>query len=1129
MQKETFDPNAYADTIHTPNVDGSAQTLPSKRDALSSNNSSKPSSSSNAEASAPRTNSPARALSNPSLTEVHGEPYLRLEELGRGGLGRVTKAQDTRLGRVVAIKELLRNKGIARERFLREAFITAKLQHPGVVPIYEAGFWPSGEPFYAMKMIAGKSFEKIIKETSTFHQRLALLPHVLAACETIAYAHHHQIIHRDLKPHNIIVGEFGETVVIDWGLAKELHQPDINQADEHEEHAPYREQAEAALTQTGEIMGTPAYMPLEQAEGKPVNQRADVYSLGAILYHLLTGQPPYIGKKSVQVLRSLLENDPTPIRERAPEAPSALRAIVEKAMSRDEEKRYPSAKELADDLKKYLSGQLVGAHQYSLSEQLKLWVQRNQKAFWVGCIATLTLILGGSVSVWKIMEARDTAEEQRSEAQKQRSLAQENEQLALTAAIKERARSLSDTRTAARLLLEKNPSEAIHKMHQLVSDFPEYQDWSALRLLASDALSRGVPITLKEHASRINAIELSSDGRFVSASGDGVTLWSPSGELLRSFPGVASGAIITAQLSPDGEKIALISEPKDVHIINANTGESQRLEGHSDLVTELAFVSNERLLTAGEDKSIRSWNLSNMMGEILTQQKSVITDLKVSSDGRWAGVALRDGSIVRVSLLDGSDDLLGKHAGGATRVSLSPDGALLASAGLDGLIQLWDIHQKKKLRELSGHAYAVETLRFSPDGAQLLSSGMDATIKSWPIQKCIKESCEAKVLDGFRGFVRSMSFSSDGRLVAVGSSDQQIRIWDLATLQLYRTLRGHTDEVRVVRFSPSQPLLFSGGADRKLLKWSLSELTEKTLYAPTTTGWLSYSPSGKQIVASGLDGALYLFDVISGERIDLKQHQTPAMVVNFSSIDEQMLSGDASGEIIWWSKNEVKKRFAAHQGPVVDVRFSPDGERAASVGLDLTLKLWELESGESKSVPLKDFAQNIDFSPDGERIAWIDYSATIHFLSTDTMKELPGFTIGERGESASLRFSPDGSRVAVSCGSPEIQIWSLSSTPRLLTTLKGHLYRINSLEFSPKGDELVSTSNDGTARLWDITSGESRALPGLGVMVFSATFSPDGTHVAYTGEEQQIHIVANTLPKGEELSRWISSRAQHMQ
>ena len=286
----------------------------------------------------------------PELTEVGREYYERGREIGRGGMGRVVLARDLRLGRAVAIKELLDSR--LQERFEREARLTARLEHPAIVSVHEAGRWPSGEPFYAMKYVAGRPLHQVIAETATLAQRLSLLPHFITVSEAIAYAHSEGVVHRDLKPHNILVGAFGETVVIDWGLAKELLR-------DGDDTGGGSGSGSEPLTVAG--AGTPAYMPPEQARGEAPDVGVDIYALGATLHHILAGEPPGPGT-----------------RELPDEVPAELRAIVRKAMMPERADRYRSAAELVEELKRFQTGQLVRAHRYSPAALARRWLRRHR-------------------------------------------------------------------------------------------------------------------------------------------------------------------------------------------------------------------------------------------------------------------------------------------------------------------------------------------------------------------------------------------------------------------------------------------------------------------------------------------------------------------------------------------------------------------------------------------------------------------------------------------------------------------------------------------------------------------------------------------------------------------------------
>jgi eukaryotic-like serine/threonine-protein kinase len=304
--------------------------------------------------------------------------YVLDREIAHGGMGRVFAGRDLRLGRTVAIKILRQPDPASQARFEQEARLAARLQHPGIVTVYDAGFWLTGEPFLVMKLVLGRSLDRVIADVETLPERTGLLPNLVAVADALAYAHDQGIVHRDLKPSNIVVGAFGETVVLDWGLAKSLHTsaadpPSIGQAQEEPAAPPCD-----GLTQQGTVMGTPCYMPPEQAHGRATDARADVFALGAVLYHTLAGQPP----------APLREGMPSPsLADLEPHLSPDLIAVVDKAMRADPDERYPSAFELAEDLKRFLAGQLVAARRYSWPARAGRWLGRRPRV-----LLTLTVV-----------------------------------------------------------------------------------------------------------------------------------------------------------------------------------------------------------------------------------------------------------------------------------------------------------------------------------------------------------------------------------------------------------------------------------------------------------------------------------------------------------------------------------------------------------------------------------------------------------------------------------------------------------------------------------------------------------------------------------------------------------------
>ena len=354
-----------------------------------------------------------------ALVAVDPEHYVLTEEIARGGMGRVLRARDRRLGRQIAIKENLINTGEHARRFEREARITARLQHPSIVHIHEAGVWPTGEPFFAMELIAGRSFDDVISRAATLDQRVALIPNVLAVADAIAYAHHQGVIHRDLKPKNVLVGDFGETVVIDWGLAKDLSAHSIDGDD------PYRAPALEGATEVGKIVGTPAYMPPEQARGHAVDPRTDVYALGAVLFHVLAGRPPISGRTTDEVLARVIAGPLPSLGSTQPDVPADLLAIVAKAMAFAPADRYPSARELADDLRQFQTGQLVGAHRYSFGQLARRWLRRHRTAVTVAAACAVMLVVIAAVAIQRVVHAETVAQTARGTAEHDRADAEE--------------------------------------------------------------------------------------------------------------------------------------------------------------------------------------------------------------------------------------------------------------------------------------------------------------------------------------------------------------------------------------------------------------------------------------------------------------------------------------------------------------------------------------------------------------------------------------------------------------------------------------------------------------------------------------------------------------------------------
>ena len=574
-------------------------------------------------------------------------------EVGRGGLGRVLRARDVALGRPVAIKELLVAGEAAQRRFVREALITARLQHPAIVPIYDAGQGET-EPFYAMRLVSGRSLGDVLADTKTLEERLALLPSLITVADAVAYAHGQKIIHRDLKPHNVLVGNFGEIVVIDWGLAKDLA------AVEDEAGESVRATASSLETIDGAVMGTPAYMSPEQANGDDVDERADVYALGAILYHVIAGTAPHTGKSLDEMLVKISEGDVVPLSTREPDVPADLAAIVAKAMAADKTQRYRTARELAQDLHRFQTGQLVGAHRYTAAERLRRWVRRYRGMVAVTAIASAILIAYGAWSVRRIVAERREAEAKATAAATAQREAAVQRDEAITQSMLVRAREYAASGHSAeemavlRALARADAPEAARRLAVREGGLV----WKAHQRLAM-ALGRDTGFVYR-----------SADGaRFVAQEPLGLVAWEAStGKELARVPLPAGGQVVG--VSPTARFVAIL--------VCARRGDSCSglVAGDTLLVQPDASVELRELAGTAASRALATWQ----PGERVSGRT-----LAFAVDD--SALVVRAGAALRV--LDASGATLRELDPGAAcigRLAIAPRGDAVAVACADRVL-----------------------------------------------------------------------------------------------------------------------------------------------------------------------------------------------------------------------------------------------------------------------------------------------------------------------------------------------------------------------------------------------------------------------------------------------------------
>ena len=562
-----------------------------------------------------RVTAPRAALPLAPLQLRDAARYERLGEHGRGGLGRVLRAHDKELGRDVAIKELLDRGSTSELRFYREALITARLEHPGIVPVHEAGRWADGTPFYAMKLVAGRQLKELIERAQTLADRLGLVANVIAVADAIAYAHEHRIIHRDLKPANVIVGEFGETVVIDWGLAKLLDEPAGGAADEAT-----RVVAGNDITLVGSVLGTPAFMAPEQHAGH-ADERSDVYALGGILYHVLTGRSPHPAGAAAGRLAGMPRG-----------TPRDLTAIVARAMAGDASRRYASARELGDDLRRFHRRVPVTARRYSLAARFALGVARHRTFASVFVAALVVLSITLAIALSEIADQRAEAVSARTAAeQAQRSTQRAKDDLVLQ---------------NAELLLRSDPTAAITALAGYRGDNRDKREQ-----LAAEAIGRGV-------AHRVIAAH--SDGVwFVGANARGAIYSISEDQTLRVTEGTRSATLasdvaarVVVAYAPARRRVAYARAPSGIAVFDLATREAIAIP--TGAPAAMAFSPDEtQLAELSSAGRLRVWRLAAAAAPTEVLEAAVPGAIEVVFAGSSRVLVRDDHAIHAIALGDG--------------------------------------------------------------------------------------------------------------------------------------------------------------------------------------------------------------------------------------------------------------------------------------------------------------------------------------------------------------------------------------------------------------------------------------------------------------------------------------------
>ncbi|MDR3403246.1 MAG: protein kinase [Chthoniobacter sp.] len=954
-----------------------------------------------------------------------------------------------------------------------------------MVPVHDLALNEHGQPYYTMKLVKGSTLKEILKllaqgdaATVGKYPLAALLNIFQKVCDAVAFAHARGVIHRDLKPANIMVGEYGEVLLMDWGLAKIIgrdgspHRPNDAVQITSVVAGARDDQRDAFATIDGAVMGTPQYMSPEQARGEvaTLDERSDLFSLGAILYELLTLLPPFPGKTTREILSKIisgqfdlpnarLRSTVTRSLQHLPsgEIPESLEAVVLKALAHDRGQRYQCVGEYQADIAAYQGGFATSAENADAWKQFTLLVKRHKALSIAVATSLVVLVCVSAAFTARVIHERDVAVGERAHA--------EAERAKTVLANAENLRHLHEASMAdfsaadERLGEDTRWSEGITQLARALELDPKNR-FPAMRLYGTVVLGAAHKINLPRcvlpHANVVLSAHFSPDGtRIVTACGDKTArIWDAASGKELGEPMRHESSVYSASFSPDGARIVTASADKTMRLWDAATSKALGEPMHHESAITLASFSPDstRIVAVSRGKTARLWDAatSKPLGELVHEDRKVFS-VSFSPDGTRFVTASADRT-ARIWDTDTAQPVGEpvRHDNVVESASFSPEGTHMVTASIDKSARLWDASINQPLGDPMRHEKEVRNATFSPDGTRIVTASADNTARVWDV-------ASGKPLgDPMRheGIVSRANFSPDGTRIVTSSWDKTARVWDAATGKPLGEPMRHEKEVRTACFSPDGTRIITASMDKTARLWNAA--TGKPLGEPLRhekeVYSASFSPDGTRVVTASWDKTARLWDAATGKPLgEPMQHDSSVVSAVFSPDGTRIVTASWDKTARLWDAATGKPlgEPLRHESNVLSAVFSPDGTRIVTACYDKTARVWDAATGQPVGEPMRHegMVHGSSFVPAGtSTFTLLNQNVTYAFVCAT--------------------FSPDGTRILTACWDKTARLWD-AATGKPLGEPMRHEQGVGSASFSPDGTRIVTTSQDKTARVWD--------------------------------------------------------------